>query len=452
MRLRTTLAAAGLAGCAGGADADRWRTERLLWEGTPVSSAAEARAAADALSAKGELGLEDCWRLAIHRSETLAMDLEEIRRLEALYGQAVAAVLPRVVLQGSYSRQDTAGVSSSAFTLGERTEWKVTGRQPLFSGFREFFAIRQARALREAREHDVRRARLALYGNVAEAFYAALQAEREMETTAGSLRLAKERLVELRAREGAGISRRSETLAQEAEAAAAAARLVELRGALAVSWETLRFLTGLRGPKRLADATPLPGSLPAVDAAAERAAAGRSDIQALEREADAAEEAVRVARAGHWPTVRLEGNWYLHREGISEDVDWDVAVIGELPLFEGGGTEARIRDAESSLRTARLRLERLRREAGLEVRRTHADLLAHLAALDSLERRVASASEHSEIAEAEYRQGIVTNLEVLRAFQERDEALLARDRARFQAKVAAVRLAVAEGRGPGGSA
>jgi outer membrane protein len=457
MRQPIILASAALrSACRGVEEGDRWRYERVVWEETPsVGSRDDARNLAETLAARPDVTLEDCYQMALWRSEALSIDGEELVRLQAQIEEAVGSILPRVAFRGSYTRQDDSGVVSSgsvarSFTLEERTEYRFVARQPLFSGLREVYAIRQGNAFYESREHRLRQARLLLFADVAEAFYLALQVRRDLETTQDTLALARERLEELVQRQRVGISRRSEVLAQEAEVASLEADVERLRGALAVAWEALRFLTGLAGTPALADSIPEPGDPGFLESYLSRALASRADLEAARREVAAREEAVGIARAGYLPTASLDANYYTHREGLSDSINWDLVVSLEVPVFEGTVTQARLRGARSDVRAAQFRLERLRREIELEVNRSYADLQALRSQLASLEKAVASAQENYDIVQAEYRRDIVTNVEVLAALDTLQRARLERDRARFQAKLAAVRLEVRSGSRPGG--
>jgi outer membrane protein TolC len=165
----------------------------------------------------------------------------------------------------------------------------------------------------------------------------------------------------------------------------------------------------------------------------------------LERQLQSAEEGLGVARAGYYPTLSLDANRYTHREGISERVDWDILLSGEFSLFEGGATGAKTRQAQSTIRAAELELERARRQVVLELHQAHSDFASLQSQLESLEKGVASAQENYEIVQAEYRQNITTNLEVLTSLNTLQDARLERDRALYQLKLADIKLAVSRG-------
>jgi outer membrane protein len=441
-------------GC-GSSEADRWSYERIIHEEAPqVRSRDDAKALHEALAGKPELSLDECWRLALGRSETLALNGEELARIRARYEQIFGEILPYASFRASYTRQDEPPSSgdevSQSFRQKERTQYNLNVRQPIFSGLREFYALRQNRALASEREDLLRHAKLLLYADVADAFYLVLAAGRDLATRRDALRLAQERLDELAARNRLGISRRAEVLQQEAEAASIQAAIERLKGGLDIAWDALRFLTGVSGTPALLDTMPEPGPPPPLGDFQTRALARRRDLRALEARRRAAEEGVGIARAGYFPGAALETNYYTHREGISADIDWDVILSLEIPLFEGGVTQGAVREARSFVRSAELEATRLRREVELEVNRAWNSAAAFHAELGSLDKAVASAQENYDIVQAEYRQNITTNIEVLTSFNTLQAVRLERDRARFQAKLARVVLEVRSGATPGG--
>jgi outer membrane protein len=451
-RAVAVLLAASLSACAG-EESDRWLYEKLVYEQTPeVGTRNDAAGRFRRLGGQPKLGVRELYEMALYRSEVLALTGEELVRVQTLYEQIRGSILPRVTFDGSWTRTEkpppATGVQQS-LTLYDRTEYRFTANQPIFSGLREFYALRQTGALYRAGEHQVRHARLLLYADTADAFYAVLEVDRELATTQDTLRLAQERLEELEQRNRVGISRRSEVLSQEAEVASIRATVERLKGLLAVAWEGLRFVTGLEGAPALNDDLPDPAEVPPVEDFLARARERRDDLKAARERVAAAEEGIGIARSGYLPTADLEARYFTHREGVSAEIDWDVVLSFQVPVFEGLVTQAQIREARSLLRSSTLDLQRMSRDTALQVNRAYADLLAFRSELASLESAVAAAQETYEIVQAEYRRGIVTNIDVLTAFDQLQQARLRRDRARFGVRRSGVRLEVVTGATPG---
>jgi outer membrane protein TolC len=452
------LVPALLAACTAASDADPRAYERILLGEAPVSAGRDAgREGIERLRAAPRLSAGDAYRLALHRSESLALDGEELVRRRLRWEQALGAALPALSFKGSYTRQDSStGASSSSvqssFTLRDRTQYQFTLHQPLFKGLEEIYEARRRDALAGAQEEALRHAKLLLYADVAMAYSGVLLLEREVATGADSLRLAEERLEELRQRQRAGISRRTEVLSQEAEAATVRAVLERTRGLLDVAWDALRFVCGLEGRPALEDLPSPTGELPPLADCVGRALLDRRDLQALRRESQAAAESVGVARAGYFPTLSLDANYYTHREGISKEVDWDLVLSLEVPIFEGMVTQARIREARSEVRSAGLRERLRRREIELEVGRAWSDARAFAAELAALERALASGQENYDLVQAEYRRGIAPNVEVLAAFDRLQRARLDHERSRIRAALSRTHLEVVQGVLPAGAA
>jgi outer membrane protein TolC len=439
------------AGCAS-EDSDRWLYEKLVYEQAPeIKTRDDAAGRFRRLGGQPKSTLRDLYEMALYRSEVLALTGEELVRIQTLFEQIRGSIFPRVTFDGTWLRQErlpATGLQQS-LTLSDRTEYRFTAVQPVFSGLREFYALRQTGSLYRAQEHQVRHARLLLYADTADAFYAVLEIDRELATTQDTLRLAQERLEELEQRNRIGISRRSEVLSQEAETASIRATAERLKGLLVVAWEALRFVTGLQGTPELVDDLPDAVQIPPVEEYLARARERRDDLKAARERVAAAEEGIGMARSGYLPTADLEARYYTHREGVSAEIDWDVVLSFQVPIFEGGVTQAQMRDARSRVRSSQLDLERLTRDTALQVNRAYADLLAFRSELASLEKAVAAAEENYEIVQAEYRRGIVTNIDVLAAFDQLQQARLRRDRARFGSRRSGVRLEAVTGATPG---
>ncbi len=115
--------------------------------------------AAPLLAATGEkaekgsrkMSLQECYDLALQRSETVAISEQEIAVAQAIYTQALGSVLPKLtinvqeLLQDSSANSSGAGSVGSTFTQFSRPSVAVNLTQKLFQGFKEFRAIKLAK-------------------------------------------------------------------------------------------------------------------------------------------------------------------------------------------------------------------------------------------------------------------------------------------------------------------
>jgi outer membrane protein len=365
----------------------------------------------------GKLDLAECLGMAEARSEPLGQALAEIEAAKARGDLARSATLPEIALNFSHTGQEEAVGGGQTFNLSprERTEDWISVRQPIFSGFRDLHTRRQMRSLQSAADLDREQILLELRLATAEAYARVLSAEEQHRAVESSLGLARSHVEELRARRESGLARQTELLLAEARQARSEADQARAQGARSSARAVLAFLIGEPADRPL---EPIPSFPLPCDEPGElttQAAARRKDLAGLALQMQAARDAIRAEQGGWWPRIDANGNWYEKREGPSEVVEWEAGISATWPIFEGGRTGARVREARSRQQQAQLEMQRRRRELSRE---TEAALAAHrasAAAVAGLQREVRAAQETSELLSEEFRQGIATQLELLTA-------------------------------------
>jgi outer membrane protein TolC len=412
----------------------------LVWAAAP--------ARAEQASSGTVLTLEDCYRLALNRSETLAIRAERLLQMEQLYRQAFGAILPDIDFNYTETYQDTDGVDSSAggvggtLTRSERPEAKISAHQPLFAGLREWSASKSVRADSRRDALLMERAKKLLFQQTAAAFYLVVQNETDLRNVQTSLRLTEDRVKELKGRIQLGKSRSTEIFSVESQLAALRAQQEQVQADLDLARENLSFLTGVEvSSGSIADRMGEIAEVQPVDAFLARSPA-RTDVKAAMETVESSRMKVRAARGAFLPVVALDGNYYLKRVGFQEPIDWDVVLSLKQPLFRGGALWTENRRMESVLREARKDLERVQREAESEIRRNYLTLRSALSQTRSLEESYRKAEASYQSMVKEYRLGLVNNLEVLQATNQMQDAKRSWDRAAVKSKLAYLQLKV----------
>ena len=391
------------------------------------------------------LSLTEAFGLAEKRSEELARRGLGVSEVDARIRELWSAVKPSLSLKGSEFLQDASaqGGALGSFTQKERPEAKVSLRQPLFAGLREFLAVKAARAQRASVEAELARARDLLYLDTAGAYLDLLWMRRQIVMRKSMVAVTQDRVSELKAREKLGRSRKSEVLAAESQLAQLEAQVQETLREERSFQETMRFLTGLSG-----DIAPEEVALPAEESAEPylAAAARRPDVEARRRDAQAAAFLEESAARAYWPTVGLDGNYYLRRTGLQGPIKWDLLLSAELPLYTGGATGARTEQAHLRRSSGEEALSLALRRAESEVRNAHQDLSSYLSVVRALEKALSLAEANASAQAEDYRLGLVTNLDVLGSLNSLGEMRLKLNSARLDASYAAARLTVAAGK------
>jgi len=402
------------------------------------------------VSADGTMDLQDCYRLALLKSETLGIRESTLKAAEARYWQAVAGVFPKIHAIGVGEMQNYKAFQENVTTTGtkrtsdERGEFSINMQQPIFTGFRDFNAILGQKAGREALAEDLRRARQTLYLEVATVFYQTLIHESDLEAYRSLGKTLEERITDLESRLTLGKSRRADVLQSKAEWAEVAVAIEQTNGALAASRELCAFFTGLPAENIcLKESLTLPTTVALSDFV--MLSESRPDVSAAAHREREAQKQVSVAQGEHLPTVLLESNIYPNKFPNS-DKEWNLLLKIDLPLFEGGATMAKIREKREGLRQSRLNLDYLRRSAKTDARVAYSNFTAMAAQVLRL-RDLRSATELAYQSQLEdYEKGIATSLEVLDALRKRTEAARKLHTAEHSAKLNLIRLHVAAGK------
>ena len=365
------------------------------------------------------LTLKDCYQLALKQSEEISLRQELITETEARFQQSLSGILPRVSFSSVDKRQDGAG--DSPFTRKYLPERKFVFSQPLFSGFKEFAAMRGAKVEKRQREQLKVRAEQLLLVDVSDAYHILLEQREDLRVLDSIRQTLRDRLKELEGREKLGRSRSSELVAAQAQLYRVEAEWELAQSREVVASQLLEFLTGLDAVGDLAGpgpALPVAGSREAYLAKA----VARPDVKAAEQAVEIARLQVKVARAKFFPTVGADGNYYVDRSGSAKEVAWDASLKVDVPIFQGGSAAGASKEAESGARQAEILLSQARRKAAREIRDAYVQYDTALARARALTKALEATEESYQLQVEEYRRNLVSNLEVLATVQTLQDA------------------------------
>jgi len=399
--------------------------------------AAPGRAAAAACS------LEDCFRSAVRRSETLTSDAESIRRAEEDILQSRANFHPSADLSATYTRQDEPGgaLGQSLFPSTQKTA-QISVTQTLFRGFRAIATLRQSKAAKEASIYAWQKAYIQLYEDTAQSYFNVLKGEHDLRNYDLELKSHRARREQLARMRNFGRAREADVVAVEASIAGVEASAASARGVLGSDRATLAFLTGVDGDLPIVDIASAPVR-PSEGGIFLTRLDQRPDVKEAGKTLEAAGYAVTAARGAYFPSVAATGNYYLTRPGAYSDVKWDAQLSLSLPLFSGGKLRSDTRKAESSRETERLAYARVSRQATEEIRS-----LFNVAEAGS--EQAAKLTEASKLYDRYYdlllkdnQAGIASNVDVMLALATVEQTRRSLDRAVLSAHYDAFRLRLA---------
>lgn len=397
------------------------------------------------------LTLEESYRLALRRSESLAIEKEEIAETWADFLQASGEAIgdARFVINHFRQEPQGSGIAEGGATgqliRAERKTRQFVLTQPLFQGFRTLGALRGAGALREAQIGEYRRAEQILFLDVAAAYFSVLQRQRDIRIQEDILSLFQSRIGELSEWVKIGKSRESEAISAQSRLKLAEAELASIKRELAFEIRILEFLTGISLENRLLVEPEKPYNVPEDLGNYLAMAESRPDVQSAKAVHHAAKQAVIIAQSELWPQISLTNNWYEEREGVQSGIDWDLLFTIDVPLFTGGSTAGEIKEALSEVKKADFSYSRALRLAELEIKQAYEAWQATLNESRALDEAVLAARRNYEIQAEEYERNLVNNLEVLDALETFNDVQIEAGRAYYSNKLNYWRLKVAAG-------
>ena len=416
-------------------------------ENAAVPSAQQNPAAPYPLSEGVPLTLDDCFKLALDVSDTVAIQREAIARANAQMFIAASQALPEIDYVMSRETQHNPGLTASGGTVIDANikQREFTVQQPLFQGFKAVGAISGAGSFRQQQKDTWIRTKELLYQDVAAAFYGVLRYQKEIGITREIQELLAQRIKELEEREKIGRSRTSEVATARTSLDSLEADLAGLKGSLATFKFLLEFLIGMEVENRnLEDkGDQNPSTLSLADYLG--MASSRSDVRAAEQAVKTAWRGILVAQSGFWPAANLGYTKFTHREGPFADVNWDLLLTMTVPLFSGTQTIGQVKDAVGVLKQQKSYFSLAKRQAALEIKQSYDGWRFSREEYLAFQKAVEAATESYKLQTEEYRRSLVSNLDVLAALQSLNNTRTSENQAFYQMKLDEARLKVAIG-------
>ena len=390
----------------------------FLWFGNAQKKETLQQVTAVETTASGKipLTLQEAYRRALKRSESVAISAEEIAQAQARFYRAFDYFLPNVHFEMTRFYQD-ASESGTGFGNSQRPntpEKKFVFSQPLFSGFKEFAAIQAVGADKKEQVMALKRAKELLFVDVMEAYYTALNTEKDLDVYRNTRQLLTERMKDLDERVQLGRSRESEAKTSLADIKIVESDLVDAEKEARVAKNLLEFYLG----EKLADYELVEDNGEAIVTPPDMTAAlKRSDVASAEQGYIVAQKEVISAQGDLFPTISVDGNYYTQRVGFQNGNDWDMTLKFDVPVFEVGQTLGDIKEAASNREKARLSFEEKKRLAQLDAENTYEEYASAQESDKALNEARQATKENYEILQKEYSSNLVNNLEVLDALR-----------------------------------
>ncbi len=429
--------------------------DRALKALTAIAAGAGAGLVLAAGAARAET-LSDAIALAYQTNPTLQGQRATQRALDENIVQAKAGYRPTLGAQATITTDHNNEGALNPFNLtpgiSQTMQAGLQITQPIYTGGLVRSQIHEAISGVDAGREALREVEQEVIDAVIVAYVDVRRDQEGLAIAQENANLLERQLAESKARFEVGEITRTDVAETEARVAGARAQLSTAHAQLAISRANYAAVVG-QNPGNLAPEPSLARLLPAtVDEAFANAEKGNPQILQADYAERASAAKVAEAKAETRPTISLRGtagyfggNIGLNTPFANYTHDVSASAVINVPLFTGGLTFSKVRQAAETNNADRINIETVRRKILLAIAQGWNQLLAARANLVSDEEQVRAANIAFEGTRQEAEVGLRTTLDVLITEQDLSNAQLALAGARHDEYAAAAAVLAAEG-------
>ncbi len=400
----------------------------------PEAERAKLEIPAEYLKPGATLSLEQLVDVALRNNPTTREAWHFARAAAAEVGVRRAEFFPVIELDGSITRQKTAAVGGQ-FTFLQTTYGPAASLNWLLFDFGGRTAdVAEAQAALFAADWGHNAAIQDVVLQVAQSYYAYLNAKALVEARKANLEEARRNLDAATERHRAGVATIADVLQARTQTSQAELDLQVTQGQVQVIRGALATAVGVPATIPV-DVGTLPEELPldrvaqSVDELIARASAERPDLAARRFEAQAAQEHIQAVRAEGLPKLFASGSLnrtYYYNPGSAPYSDnYAGAILLRIPVFTGLDTVYSTRKAKEEAAVATSAAARTQDQVTLDVWTSYYAVQTASQTVRTTRDLLASATQSAEVEQGRYKAGVGSILDLLSS-----QAALANARAR----------------------
>ena len=380
----------------------------------------------------GAESLWDIYGLAQVNDPRLRGQAAELEATEQAIPQSRSFLLPNIQLNANTTKNTLRTDSGNPLFSGGKTEYNsnalsVTLVQPLFN-YQVFAGLGIARSTVDQAIEEFDFAQTELMLRSADGYFNVLNARDALEFARAEKRAIERQLEQARQRFEVGLISITDIHEAQARYDLAVAQEIAAENQLTTALEVLRELTGIYPQmlNALRDPAPLQMPEPAdMEHWVSTALASNPLIAAAEFATEAARDEISRQRAGHFPTLNAVGTYVNSSDNGSRfgsgGLDAEDTILSlefNLPIFEGGLVQSRVRESQARYRQAQELLEQQRRAVVRQTRDAYLGVEAAISRVKALNAALVSNESALEATELGYEVGTRTSVDVLDAQRE----------------------------------
>lgn len=345
----------------------------------------------------GALTLKESLDIAMKSNPLIISAKEKLNAASARMGQAGSAVLPTVTLSATKGKNYSQPVTMVVPPIGtittgpdeasDYTSYSLGVQQALFTGGKILTGMSIAGAGYDIAKEDLRKAQQDVEYNVTSSYFEYLKSKKRVEIINSSIKNLERNLSIAQVLYDSGLASVSEVLRIKTSIANFKVAEIQARSMSDIARLTFETAVGIRfaGDLSLEEEklSGIPGKLPSGSDLLSVAYQNRPDYLSYKNGLKAAGDAINMAYSGYLPNIAFSYSTgktiieYNKNTASNSDLNnWRAMFVGSWTLFDGLGTENKIREAYSILASAKAQEQSIKDALSLDVNSSYLTLLA----------------------------------------------------------------------------
>jgi TolC family type I secretion outer membrane protein len=414
------------------------------------------------------LTLSDAIAFALQHNPNIQAMRHQVDAVDSQVVQARSGLLPQLSVAETYSRTNSplwafgTKLNQEAIQMSDFDPQRLNDPEDinnyntslalswnLFDGGQTWIGWRQAQKGKEAAGLYLLNSEQQVIARTAKAYVGMMLAAENINVITGSLQTAQAHLKVVEDRFRGGLAVKSDVLRARVRIADLEQQRLQAQSQVLVAQAMLKAAMGRSDDTDLRLVAPFERCQPTqgdLNHWIALALENRPELKQLRIQEEIAGKEVGRARAGHWPSLALQGNYDLNSEDFSDSAEsYSVGAVVRLNLYSGQRISARTAEAKSLLSKTKSQLQGMILGVRVEVQKAYFQAQSAWQSIAVAQSAVVQAEEGLRIVGNRYQNGLLTLVSLLDAQVAYQQASTQRFKALHDYKVARIELALAAG-------
>ena len=392
---------------------------------------------------KDSLSLQQAIKLTLTNQPLLNQAAEEINAAEAKIKEQNSFYYPRVKGDISYTRigpVPTIQFGGIGFTLAPNNNYDahISASQLVYDFGQRSALVDLVRSYKLSSEDKLRLIKNNLSYQTVQIFYTILFTEKSIAVKNEQINTLKKHIELTNKKVQSGSATDFDVLTTEVRVASAENQKIDLENNLNKEKIYLKSLLGWPSDKELnlSGEFRIDTALTGDESLIAEAFQKRPEIKLAKDAENSAMVSKQVASLTDKPTLSIIAS-YGFKNGFEPNLDvlrgnWAAGINASIPIFNGNLKDAKVEEAEANLKSSSAKISELERKIRTQVEQAATDLKASKSKIKTSELQVRQARDAVSRAEVKYRDGVITNLDLIDAETSLSEAELLRLRVTYE--------------------